>query len=462
MELKIFKTNTLFWLFLKQLLVLSFGILMETFAFVIFAILGITSGFILPANYSEHYLEQNRNIIAKSEPFDEALIPHTCKYGLFDFNDNYLSGNFSSDVIIDAKVFIQNAKEADNRFVLIERSNGYCVVKYDISAHFSAITLHKLFPKLELMLIVLFILIFAAITIINALWFGKKLNKELKPVLDEIAQIQNRELNLKRKNSKIKEINDIIAALHDMEIALSQSLKKEWETEQKRKSNISALAHDIKTPLTIIKGNSELILEEDNINEIYKSTEIINHYSDKIEGYIKLLIEETNNNFLNENDEKINVTSIISEIITESKALCKANDVELIIHNTVTNGEANVNQDSLVRAVVNLVKNAVEHTLSNRAVKLNFKYDESKITVDIEDYGNGFTTEAIKYAKNQFYTEKSERSGEHYGLGMYYANQVAEKYGGSITCYNKPNQTGAIVTFKIIMNDSGLAKKIYL
>ncbi|HWT76746.1 MAG TPA: HAMP domain-containing sensor histidine kinase [Mobilitalea sp.] len=449
MVLKKYKSNTLFWLFLKQILMLSFSILLEIIAFILLFNIGLNSGFILPANYSEHYLEQNKNTISGSEPFDKSLIPHTCKYGLFDFNGNYLSGNFSKDVVDGAKVLIKDANAANDHYFLIERANGYCVVKYDIAAHFSSDALHKLFPKLELMLIVLFILIFAVIIINNAFLFDKKLKKEFRPVLEEIAQIQTRELNIKQKNSRIKEINDILVSLYDMEIALSQSLKKEWETEQKRKGNISALAHDIKTPLTIIKGNSELIMEEDNIAEIYQFAEIINNYSDKIEKYLKLLIDETKNNLSDDKEEKTNLAIVITDIITESEALCKINCIELLGHNTVSDREVVVNKDSIVRAVVNLVKNASEHTISNRKIELRFKYFENKFIAEIEDYGKGFTSEALKYAKNQFYTEKSERSEEHYGLGMNYANNVAEKYNGSITYYNKPSQTGAVVTFEI-------------
>jgi len=449
MELKKYKSNTLFWLFLKQILMLSAFILIETLAFIILINMGINIGFILPADYSEHYLEKNKSIISKSEPFDQTLIPYTCKYGLFDINGNYLSGNYGEDIVDDAKMFIIDSNAANNRFFLIKRANGYCVVQYDISAHFSSYTLNRLFPKFEMMFLLLFLLIFIIIVINSALSFGRKLKKELKPLLDEINQIQSRELNLEHKSSKIKEFNDILLSLYDMELALSHSLKNEWETEQKRKSNISALAHDIKTPLTIIKGNSELIMEEDNIAEIYQSADIINNNSDKIERYIKLLIEETTSNITVDNEEKINITQIITNIITESIALCKINSIELITHNTVFDAEVIVNRDLIERAVLNLIKNAVEHTISNKKIMLNFECIDNKFRIEIEDYGKGFSSEALKYAKNQFYTEKSERSEEHYGLGMSFASNVAKKYNGSVTYYNKPNQTGSVVVFKI-------------
>lgn len=451
MELIKNKSNTLFWLFLKQLLWLSACILMEIFIAILLFNVGINSGFILPANYSEHYFEKNKNIISQSDPFDKALIPFICKYGLFDFNGNYLSGDFSEDIVDDAKVFIKDAKKYNYPFLLIERANEYCVVQYDVSAHFSSNILHKLFPNLELMYLILFLIIFVLIVVNNALNFGRKLKRELKPVLEEISQIQDRELNVERKKSNISEFNNILLSLYDMETALSLSLKKEWDTEQKRKSNISALAHDIKTPLTVIKGNSELILEEDDITEIYQLADIINSNSDKIERYIKLLIDETKNNLTTGNEEKVALTALIADIIKESEAMCILKGIELITLNKTSDVEIMINRDLLERAILNLIKNAIEYTVLKNMIKLYIEYESNKLVISIEDFGKGFTDESLKYAKDQFYTDKTERSEEHYGLGMYFASNVAEKYNGSVTYYNKPNQTGAVVVFEAVI-----------
>ncbi|MFA9466439.1 MAG: sensor histidine kinase [Velocimicrobium sp.] len=189
---------------------------------------------------------------------------------------------------------------------------------------------------------------------------------------------------------------------------------------------------------------------ENNIAEIYQFADIINNNSDKIERYIKLLIGETKDNLTDDCEEKINFNTIVTDIINESEVFCKTKFIELIISNSVLDAEVIINKDLIERAVINLVKNAVEHTTIDKIIKLNIKYIDNKFVVEIEDFGKGFTSEAFKCAKNQFYTEKSERSGEHYGIGMYFANNVAEKYKGSITYYNKPNQTGAVVVFEII------------
>jgi two-component system, OmpR family, lantibiotic biosynthesis sensor histidine kinase NisK/SpaK len=448
MELKKLKPNTLFWFFLGRIINMSVYILIEIILYVVLFNLGVNNNIIWPANYSEHYLEQNKNILADSLPFYKTQIPHTCKYGLFDLEGNYISGNFKEGIITLAKDFLKG-NDTSKHFFVIERDKEYLVVNYDISAHFSSKAFHNIIPKLELWILISFIFIFILIVVNSALQFGRKLKKELDPLLSEIELIQEKELILERKYSKIKELDDILLSLFNMKAALTNSLHTEWETEQKRKSNISAIAHDIKTPLTIIKGNAELIKEENNMDDIYQLADSINNNSDKIERYIKLLIDETNNKLLVECDERVNLTSVITDIITESENLGKSHGIEIKSENKIIEMEVSVNKDLIERAVLNLVKNAIEHTEMNKQIKLDFEYKEDKFIVTIEDFGKGFTKEALKYGKNQFFTERMERSGEHYGLGLYFANCVAEKYNGSLVICNKSNGSGAVVNFKI-------------
>lgn len=448
MGIKKLRTNTLFWLFLKQLIIFSFTILIEIMTFVIFFYVTFNNGILLPANYTERYLEANKEKLAKSEPFSKELLPYSCYYGIFDREGVYLLGNFKKEEQANAKAFIEQGY-SKGYYMLIERREGYLVVSYKLVVYFSSPTLRWLFPAPELMGLLLFILIFIALIIGNARNLGRKLRHLLKPIQEEIEQIQTKELIIEHKNSNVKEFDDILQLLYEMKNALSESLQKEWETEKERKKNISALAHDIKTPLTIIKGNAELILEEDKLEEIYQSADIIGVYSDKIERYIKLLIDETKDR---QNDScigKIRLSELISEICVEGEAFCKAAGIDIKITDTIAEEEALMDKDSIVRAVMNLIKNAVEHTEKDKKVKVSFQRKGKVFQIQIEDYGRGFTAEALRYAKNQFYTEKTHRGEEHYGLGMYYANHIAERYNGEISYYNKPEQTGSVVIFEV-------------
>ena len=82
-----------------------------------------------------------------------------------------------------------------------------------------------------------------------------------------LEQIGDRNLDFKINYSGVREIDECLVALDDMRYALKTSLQKQWETEQEKSRQMSALAHDIKTPLTVVRGNSELLLETELTDE---------------------------------------------------------------------------------------------------------------------------------------------------------------------------------------------------
>ncbi len=83
----------------------------------------------------------------------------------------------------------------------------------------------------EIGAICLFLLVLIFIVLANSLKFGKQLKKEINPLLEEIAQIKEKDLEIIQKSTKIKEFNAVLTALNDIEKALAQSLQTEWETD---------------------------------------------------------------------------------------------------------------------------------------------------------------------------------------------------------------------------------------
>lgn len=449
MEMKKKKEVTLFWMFLRRVIFMAAAIGTEIIVFVLAFSIGLNTGFILPANYAENYLKQQEKNIVESMPFDSSCIPETCSYGLFDGEGNYQNGNLKEKWQEKAQAVIAGTKELPGNWCLFERADGFCVVKYDLSAHFANPVWDRLIPNAEAGVILLFLFLFVLIVLWNSLRFGKQLKAEINPLLEEISKVKERELICEPKSSKIKELNDVLAALNDMETALSESLQSEWETEHRRKENIAAIAHDIKTPLTVIKGNAELMKEETDIDEIYSQVDVVIQNADKIQNYIGLLMEEANGRVGSDERKETALSALIGDMEKQSRNLCESKNVAV----TVVKPEIDlcVTADSVLiqRAVMNLVSNAVEYTDKEKGIKLCFSYEKPMLRIEIEDFGKGFSEAALKHATEQLFTERKERSGGHYGMGMYFADNVAKQYDGKLQIRNKEMQQGAVVVFEI-------------
>lgn len=453
------RKKTLFWMFLEQIILMALMILGELALFLGWFVVQINNGAILPANYAEQYLTENIKMLEQAPKFDESLIPHTCSYGIFDKQGVYRQGNFSDEALRTARKLIKNPDNTRIGNKVITRSDGYWVFLYTISPQFANPDLYRLIPRFEDTFILIFLLVMALLVTLNAIWFGKRMRKQLKPLMEEIDQVKRRELDLHSNSSKIKEFDDMLAAFGDMKEELSRSLKAEWEAQQRSKENISALAHDIKTPLTIIKGNAELMREETDITELYQQAEVVNLNADKIEDYLKLLMAEARGKELGHQDEALSLQELVEAMEAQSRNLCQVRQVPIIVTKHISQAVVSTDSGLLQRAVLNLVENAVEYTDKRQGIRIRFSNTGRSFRVEIEDFGTGFSKEALRHAKEKFYTNRTERSGGHYGMGMHFASEAAKRYGGEVEFYNKENNAGAVVSFtaELMTQDENLS-----
>lgn len=441
------KRKTLFSLFIRQIFMLAAAFLLEAGFLLLLFNSVVNSGFILRADYTQNYIRDNQEKISQSEPFDPSLLPFTCRYGIFDEKGKFQEGTLSGKERNTAEKLAVSPGDSKWGYTVIPRRNGVCIVRYSITAQYSSPVLYKLLPSPEILMAILFIVLLIVIVIVNALFFGKKLRKELAPLADEIQQVKERELELDCRSSDIKEFNDILLALNDMKQELSKSLKSQWETEQRRKDNISALAHDIKAPLTIIKGNAELMREETDLEELYIQAEAVDINADRIEEYIKLLIEETKADAAHTQEKSFHLNEFMDSIEKQCSNLCKVQRIPVVVERTSAESVVCADSELLQRAVINLIINGAAHTKKSEGIKVTLSYDDGIFRAQVEDFGQGFTQEALKHCKEQFYTENGERGGDHYGMGMYVADRVAQRYEGELEYVNKQNKGGAVVIF---------------
>lgn len=447
--------RSLFNIYLRHILLLGVEILVELLVFIVGINLVINTGGLNRASYAEHYLSDHQEEIRNGSDLETMNLPVNCQYGLYTLDNEYKGGSLSEKQITEMQKYLQDGEKTGSYFYDIRRADERCIIFYDVAIHFSDPEWNARFPHVELLSIYGFLIIFVLIIIWNAHTFGKRIKMELQPLVEEIQQIGQQDISFEQKNSEILEFNRVLEALYQMKTALSESMKQQWSAEHKRKTNMSALAHDIKTPLTVIKGNAELISEEEELSEIYDLADGVNQNADKIEKYLGLLLQEMKNEQRSEEKSESTITAITDELKKQIDQLCTSTQIPVEIktedNRELQNQEKpiSVQIDLLNRAVLNIVRNAIRYTDPKSGISVILRQDNRTLSIIVEDYGEGFTSEALAHATDQFYTGDKERSGEHYGLGLYLVKTVTEAYHGAITFYNKEDKTGSIVTMTL-------------
>lgn len=336
-------------------------------------------------------------------------------------------------------------------YFLIARKNEVCIVRYTYMAQFSSPLLRRFLPYPEILFFILFGIGFLLEIFLLAALFGKKLVQKMSTLQNATEKIQNQDLEFTVESSGILEIDNVLRSLDKMKETLKTSLKKQWRMEKERRKQISALAHDIKTPLTVVRGNVDLLLKTKQTEEQTEYTAFIRESTHQMEQYIKTLIEISKAEAgYSLNKTLIDSKCFIDSIHSQITALVAFKKLTLNFETHNLPKSFNADYDLLQRAILNIVSNAVDFSPENGGIIFNAGGTGDNIQFCIIDYGKGFSSDALKNATQQFYmADKSRTSKAHYGMGLFIAKSIAEQHGGTLSIANSAKTGGGKVTIEL-------------
>lgn len=414
--------------------------------------IGFSSGIILPANYCEQQIEQHRNDIAQAEDV-KSLIPNECYYAVYDLEGNVLQGNASEEKSQKMWDIIQSGKISDGHlyYKTIQRNREICIVEYTLISKFSNSTLRKFIPNTELFIPLVYIILIISEIIVFSKCFKKKIIKEMQILKDTTKNIQMENLDFEMKYSNVIEINEVLSALDKMKTELNVSLKEQWRMEEIRKEQIAALAHDIKTPLTIIKGNSELLNELELNSDQKEFNDGILNAADNIKCYTNSLMEIIKSDKETAMKKKqIDLEKFIQDIIEQGKSMSINKKLSFISEIKEIQKSIFADEETLKRAIINVISNSVDYCKSNGKILFSVDTKDKNLRIIIEDSGRGFTLEELHSATEQFFQgDKSRNSKNHYGMGLYIVRKFVELHNGKIHLNNSEKLGGAKVILEI-------------
>ncbi len=414
----------------------------------------ISSGRIYPANYAEQQLAKAKNAIASSDGVKPAQIPELCNYAVYMMNGTKLSGNLSQQ---DAEKAWQEVSTSETgqdlfyQYVKINQKNQICVIRYSLFPQYKSPILRKYLPGIDTLIFILFILGLVTGALILASTFGKKLTRKMSSLQHATEKIQSQDLEFTVQSSGVLEIDHVLESLDQMKNALKSSLEKQWDLEQARREQMSALAHDIKTPLTVAHGNVDLLSETDQTKEQKEYTAYLLESVCQMEQYIKSLIEiSTAELGYSLNIEPTDSKSFMDCILKQMTALgaVKKVTVHCETHDLPTSFD--IDSNLLQRAILNIVSNAVEFSPENGKIDFIADATQNHIRFCATDCGKGFSTDDLKQATQQFYMgDKSRSSNTHYGMGLFIAKSIAAQHNGTLVIANSTETGGGEVTIEI-------------
>lgn len=410
-------------------------------------------GVVIPANQVESDLSALRSDIETSKVFNPNVLPDGTRYVFltrdFKLKKSNMPVNLQEESLLNYQ--FKNAHGGKyGYFQSFERSDGIVIVNYQLSPRYRNAWMNQYFPNADLMMIGSVMVSVLLIFVVLTFFYANKLRQQLRPILRATEKIAEQDLDFQTSQSTIKEFNQVLSGLDHMRAALRESLMKNWKAEQDKQNQISALTHDLKTPLTVARGNADLLAMTPLDGE---QTDLLEHFQKgiaQVDAYVQEL-SELNKTSLTKTLtlEDISVREFVEDIYDQTLSLAQTKQINVAFDKKDIKKEiiGHWDRSLLNRAFMNIVANAVEHTPSGSQLLLTARVEEDEFTFICLDSGPGFSLESLAKATQLFYQEdKSRQSRNHSGLGLTIANDIVRLHHGSLSLSNDDNTGGAKVT----------------
>jgi signal transduction histidine kinase len=341
------------------------------------------------------------------------------------------------------------------RYIGIVKDNNIKAI-YVIKAPFSFIknNLPSSKGKVVICLIALFspIIYFILYLFVFTSKLYKSISKNIEILLNGSEKICNGDLNFYVDGVKGIEFNEIQKSFNTMVKVLKGNIEELSKVDEERKIMISSVAHDIRTPITVIKGQIEIIEDLKDIPgyDINENMEIINKNCDKMTNLtdnLALFYKVDGECFLLRNEE-IDLMQFLIDKELEIKNISKNEDIDIIFKIDLSKQKYILDSTMLTRVLDNIIFNSLRFTnKGSLTLKVSDEPSSKKILFECSDTGTGFKEKDPSKLFNAFY--QNENYKNHFGLGLYISKKIVNNYNGKIKAYNN-NLGGATIEFYIV------------
>ena len=235
---------------------------------------------------------------------------------------------------------------------------------------------------------------------------------------------------------------------------LAQNNQVLWKTIEEEKMLRAAIAHDIRAPLSVLKGYQEMLAEylpggEIDLEQAMEMLSECRHQIERMDAFVEAMrrLNSLESRKLKAGD--ISVRQLEEQIQAELAILGKEYGKQCMLQVSESKEEFCGDKEIILEVMENLLSNALRHGKQQIVVAVNLGY--AQLSICVRDDGDGFREDAEKIT-GAFYGQNVKDSLKHAGLGMYISRLYCERHGGKLVLGND-QQGGAVVTavFRRIM-----------
>ena len=306
----------------------------------------MNAGFVLPARTQSDHASDAAAAMRLQDSFDASLADELCNYVYFAPDGTVLETNLSGRRLADAKEARRTLEGGAWFYQRVDFSDGsLCLLQFDYSVLYGNEALRGVLPDFELASLVLLAVVLVTTVTLITRHYTRRLRRAADKLAAASARIAEGQLEGGDFSSAgVRELDGAMDAMRTLKENLSGSLQAQWRREQQRAEQMAALAHDLKTPLTIIGGNAELLAEDAlsdaqraNVDAILRNTRYAGEYiaslralaagadsADTVKNPEPAASDGAQEHAAPQETERVSLPEFLAEIQAQGQALCRA------------------------------------------------------------------------------------------------------------------------------------------
>jgi signal transduction histidine kinase len=272
---------------------------------------------------------------------------------------------------------------------------------------------------------------------------GRLVLRPLAAMSRAADQIAGGDLNVWLPASQAREVAEVASALAGMSAALQAALARQASLEEERKLFIGAIAHDLHTPLFVLRGYLQGLE-----NGVVASPEKVAAYCaecrarvDALGRLIADLFAYTKVEYLDQaiQREPLDLSSLLAQVLAGLRSLAIQRHLVLTLDGPEAPCPVEGDGHLLTRAVENLLDNALRHTPEGGEIRVNWGVEGDQIVVRVMDTGPGISSADLPHLFTPFYRGEASRNRQTggAGLGLAIARRILQAHGGALTAANR-------------------------
>lgn len=294
---------------------------------------------------------------------------------------------------------------------------------------------------------VLLTMLFAAIIGLLSIWF---LTKNLRLITRTVRSFQEGDLEARIEKPEKSDIAIFANSFNEMADTIVGNIDKMQSVDSLRRDLIANVSHDLRTPLSILKGYIETLqIKKDDLSEAEKQEylQITHDNVDKLSNLINQLFEysKLESEQVAPVKEPFSITELSYDLIAKFKVLAAQKQIDLLLENPKDNHMVFADVSLVERALQNLIENALKYTEPKGKVVLSIRRKNENVEINITDTGTGIPLSDQPFIFDRYKQVDKNQKKQGYGLGLAIVKKIMDLHGTTITVLSKPAEGSSFI-----------------